>query len=304
MIITARKGEWMEIIVPKEWHGLTTEDIFFHIWRASKKQVHLLRMNKEVRVNRRPAVWTKKLQTNDRLELRIFKEEKHDIAPVYMELDVIYEDDHLIVVNKPAGLDTHPNVPGETNTLANGLAFYLQAKGENGRMKHIHRLDRDTSGAVLFAKHSFAGAILDKMLQRREIERMYWAVVHGILKNDRGKIDRPIGRDRHHPTRRRISPTGDPAVTYYEVLRRYPEKNLTAVACRLETGRTHQIRVHFSSLGHPVIGDALYGGHGAIKHQALHAVQISFKHPFTMETIACTAEPPADFKKLLNEKSP
>src|SRR5690606_14865756 len=128
MIITARKGEWMEIIVPKEWHGLTTEDIFFHIWRASKKQVHLLRMNKEVRVNRRPAVWTKKLQTNDRLELRIFKEEKHDIAPVYMELDVIYEDDHLIVVNKPAGLDTHPNVPGETNTLANGLAFYLQAK--------------------------------------------------------------------------------------------------------------------------------------------------------------------------------
>lgn len=301
MITTARKGEWMEIIVPKEWQGLTTEDIFFHIWGASKKQVHLLRMNKEVRVNRRPAVWTKKLQTNDRLELRIFKEEKHDIAPVYMELDVIYEDDHLIVVNKPAGLDTHPNVPEETNTLANGVAFYLQAKGENGKLKHIHRLDRGTSGAVLFAKHSFAGAILDKMLQKREIERLYWTVVHGVLKNNRGKIDRPIGRDRHHPTRRRISSTGVPAVTFYETVRRMPDKAMTAVVCKLETGRTHQIRVHFSSLGHPVVGDTLYGGRGTSKHLALHAVQISFRHPFTMEMIVCNADPPADFKKLFFE---
>lgn len=298
MTVTNKKGQWLEIIVPDEWNGLTTEELFRNIWNASKKQTHFLRMNKEVYINRQPADWTKQLRTDDKLELKIFKDEKHEFIPAYMELDVIYEDDHIIVVNKPAEMDTHPNSPEQTDTLANGVAFYLQSKGENGRLKHINRLDRDTTGAVLFAKHSFMGSVLDKMLQQRKIDRAYWAVVHGIIKNKKGKIDRPIGRDRHHPTKRRVSATGLPAVTFYETIWKNPHKNMTAVKCRLESGRTHQIRVHLSSLGHPIVGDRLYGGHGVMKRQALHAAEISFIHPFTLENIKCKATLPADFNQL------
>lgn len=298
MIITNKNWEWLEITIPKEWEELTTEQLFSSIWNAPKKQTHLLRMNKEVKVKDQPVNWTKKLVAGEMLALRIFSNEKHDFTPANMDIDVLFEDEHVLVVNKAAGIDTHPNAPSETNTLANGVAFYLQEKGESGRLKHVHRLDRDTSGTVLFAKHSFIGSILDKMLENREIKRTYLAVVKGIIKNEKGTINSPIGKDRHHPTRRRVSPGGQPAVTHYETIKRDYKKGTTTVKCSLETGRTHQIRVHFSHLGHPLVGDTLYGGSKEMKRQALHAAEIKFTHPFTLETISCQAEPPADFNRM------
>ena len=195
-------------------------------------------------------------------------------------------------------MNTHPNDETDKNTLLNAAQFYLESTGENSKVQHIHRLDRDTTGAILFAKHSLAGAILDRMLEKRKIKRTYLAIVEDHLKKKNGTIHEPIGRDRHHPTKRRVSSTGQEAVTHYQVIKQ--EKGSSYVKCWLKTGRTHQIRVHFSHIGHPLIGDTLYGGKPLYKRQALHAAKLEFTHPITEEEIICYApfiDQPAIFQR-------
>ncbi|KAA9031611.1 RluA family pseudouridine synthase [Niallia endozanthoxylica] len=289
MIETSRKGEWLEIIVPEKWTNYSVQEIFRTFWQAPKKLTHSLRMEKGVKVNGQPADWTAALNLNDRLAIRFFSEQEFGIQPSYHELSILYEDDHLIVVNKPAKMDTHPNVPEETDTLSNAVAYHLLSNAEYRQVKHVHRLDRDTTGAVLFAKHPFIGSILDQMLEKREIKRTYLALVQGIITAKKGTIKEPIGRDRHHATRRRVSPSGQRAVTHFEVLQTNKKQNLTLVKCFLETGRTHQIRVHFSHIGFPLAGDLLYGGKPIFSRQALHAIKLEFVHPITEETITCHA---------------
>ncbi|WP_428909416.1 RluA family pseudouridine synthase [Niallia sp. Krafla_26] len=303
MIQTKRKGEWFEILIPEEWATYTVQDFFRHVWQAPKKQVHTLRMEKKVKVNNAEANWTQPLQVNDVLTIQFFQNEEFPVQPSYYEITVLHEDDHLLVVNKPAGMDTHPNSPTQNDTLANAVAYYLQSKGELRAFKHVHRLDKDTTGAVLFAKHPFIGAILDGMLEKREIKRTYVALVHGILKNKKGTIRESIGRDRHHPTRRRVSPTGQEAITHYQLVKTDSKRNLSLVQCSLDTGRTHQIRVHFSHIGHPLAGDILYGGKPIFLRQALHAVKIQLIHPFTKETITCPA-PFLDEPKIFSDLDP
>jgi 23S rRNA pseudouridine1911/1915/1917 synthase len=290
MLKTSRKGDWFEIVVPSEWAGISIDYLFRSKWNAAKKQIHSLRMAKAVLLNRQEADWTSPLSEGDLLQIKLFEpSDDYGYVPAYFDVQVLYEDDHLIVFNKPAGMDTHPNEAGQTNTLANAAAFYLQAKGEAVKIRHIHRLDRDTTGAVLFAKHALAGSILDRMLEDRLIKRTYLAIAEGILQKQSGIINLPIGRDRHHPTRRRVSKTGQPAVTKYKVVHTVRKENLTVVQCQLETGRTHQIRVHFSAIGHPLAGDVLYGGKPIFKRQALHAAKLEFTHPFTRKKIVCHA---------------
>lgn len=291
---TRKKGEWFEILIPAVWEGLSIEQLFREAWNAPKKQTHLLRMNREVLVNGHPANWTTALRRNDRMEIRLFTEKDFGVIPEYQEIDVLFEDEHLLVVNKTPGIDTHPNTVSQSNTLANAVAFHLQAQGEQCLVKHIHRLDRDTSGTILFAKNSFIGSILDRMLEERKIKRTYIAILQGLLKKKKGTINAPIGRDRHHPTRRRVSPNGQQAITHYEVVATDMKKNSTQVRCQLDTGRTHQIRAHFSYLGYPLVGDVLYGGKPSFHRQALHAEKLEFIHPFTLEKIHCVA-PPIDW---------
>jgi 23S rRNA pseudouridine1911/1915/1917 synthase len=290
VIQTRRFGDWFELILPPAWEGFSIEQILKDLWHSPKKQVHTMRMEKGVKVNGEIIPWTKPLQAGDKLQIKFFNDEEFGVIPAFIDIEVLYEDDHLIVLNKPAGMDTHPNTPDQANTLANALAFYLQSKGEFRKVKHVHRLDRDTTGAVLFAKHLLAGSILDRMLEERQIKRTYAAIVHGKLKTKKGTIKDPIGRDRHHPTRRRVSPAGQPAVTHYELLKSFAKENLSLVKCSLDTGRTHQIRVHLSSIGHPIAGDTLYGGKPIYKRQALHAAKLEIPHPFTGETITCIAK--------------
>lgn len=289
MVNATKKGEWFEIIIPSDWKGQSIEQIFRDRWNAPKKLTHQFRMNKDVKVNGQHANWMTPLEKNDRLSIRLFSEEEFGVSPTYMEIEVLYEDDHLLVVNKPAGIKTHPNIPDETDTLANAVAFHLQSKGEYRHVKHIHRLDQDTSGVILFAKNALVGSILDKMLEKRKIKRTYVALLKGVLKKKKGKIDDPIGRDRHHPTKRRVSPNGEPAITHFQVLE--VKNNTTKVKCQLETGRTHQIRVHFSHMGFPLIGDKLYGEPSQPGRLALHAERLQFTHPLTMEEID-TYSPP------------
>ncbi|MBS4188709.1 RluA family pseudouridine synthase [Bacillus sp. FJAT-49705] len=289
---TKRFGDWYELTIPFDWDGFTIDFILRNVWKASKKQIHTMRMEKQIKINGEFMNWNNPLQLGDRLQLRLFLDEDFGVIPEYAEVEILYEDDHMIVFNKPANMDTHPNEPEQTNTLSNAAAFHLQAQGDFRRIKHIHRLDRDTTGAVLFAKHALAGGILDKMLEERTIKRTYLALVHGRVKTKKGSIREPIGRDRHHPTRRRVSPSGQPAITHYELIKSYPKQNLSLLKCQLDTGRTHQIRVHLSHIGHPLAGDLLYGGQPIFNRQALHAVKLEIPHPFTMEKISCFANLP------------
>ncbi|RBP04237.1 RluA family pseudouridine synthase [Rossellomorea aquimaris] len=285
---TQKKGELFELVIPDKWKNVTIETILRNHWQAPKKLIHSLRMAGDIKVNGESISWTQPLSPGDTLQLHLFKELEYDVPPTYGEIDVLFEDDHLIVINKPAGIDTHPNHPEETDSLANLVAFHYQARGESCRVLHIHRLDHDTSGAIIFAKHPLSKAILDRLLTERQIKRTYHALVHGRLKQKKGTISEPIGRDRHHNTRRRVSPSGQDAVTHYKVLE---YKNpYTLVEVQLDTGRTHQIRVHLSHIGHPLVGDILYGGKPIFKRQALHAARISFPHPLTGEWIECEAD--------------
>jgi 23S rRNA pseudouridine1911/1915/1917 synthase len=290
----SKKGDWLECIIPSVWKGLTIESLLKEVWYTSKKFAHQLRMEKGVKLNGKEVAWQTPLQENDRLQLYLYKPEHSAILPEYRELSVLWEDEHLLIINKDAGMDIHPSEPSQTGTLANAVAFHLQAQGIFTKVRHIHRLDRDTSGTILFAKHMLAGTTLDQMLEKREIKRTYVALVHGLVKKQSGTISAPIGRDRHHPTRRRVSKTGAKAVTHYRVLHTFPDTQTSLVELSLDTGRTHQIRVHMSYIGHPLVGDVLYGGKETFHRQALHAVKLSFFHPFINEPVSCLA-PAYDF---------
>lgn len=289
MLKTGKQGEWLIVTVPTSWIGLTIEQMLKDKWQTPKTLQHQFRMNKSVKLNGEITPWNTSLKQDDRLHVQLFKEEEFGVEPEYMDIEVLYEDDHLLIVNKHADMDTHPNESGQLGTLANGVAYYFQSKGLFTKVRHIHRLDKDTTGAVLFAKHKLAGAMLDRMLEAREIKRSYLALAQGRIKQTKGKIDAPIGRDRHHPTRRRVSPNGQTAISHYKVLDYYSKKDLSLVELELQTGRTHQIRVHMSHIGHPLLGDVLYGGRDEIKRQALHAAKLRLTHPITDESIEVCA---------------
>ncbi|WP_311621352.1 RluA family pseudouridine synthase [Peribacillus simplex] len=270
------------IEVLQSWNGLTLEKLFRERWKAPKKLVHEWRMSKEVTVNGNSVTWSTILNEGDTIRIPLLDHaENETIKAENLGIPILYEDDLLLIANKPAGMDTHPSHPGEAHSLINGVAHHLQKTGQTCMIKHIHRLDKDTTGAVLFAKNRLIGSMLDRMLEEREIKRTYLALVEGNIKKDEGDIKEKIGRDRHHATRRRVSPTGQTAVTHFRVINRDSKKNLTLVSCTLESGRTHQIRVHFSHLNHPLAGDTLYGGKKTFHRQALHARKIEFIHPIS-----------------------
>ncbi len=214
--------------------------------------------------------------------------------------DVLYEDDFCLVLNKPAGMPVHESVQGQRGTLDEAAARHLLNKGAPLVVRHIHRLDDDTSGPVLYAKCDLAQLKLDEAMRNKTIDRQYLAVVHGRLRSESGTIDKPLGRDRHHRSRRRVTPDGEQAITHYEVVN--GSKQLTLVRLRLETGRTHQIRVHMSHIGHPLVGDGLYGGDGRmLPHQALHGERLLFAHPWTDLPIEAIAPWPDWLQRIAQE---
>ncbi|WP_318263854.1 RluA family pseudouridine synthase [Peribacillus simplex] len=278
------------IDVHQSWNGLTLEKLFRERWKAPKKLVHEWRMSKEVTMNGNNVTWSTILNAGDTISIPLLDHaENETVQATDLGITILYEDDVLLIANKPAGMETHPSQPGDAHSLLNGVAHHLQKTGQTCMIKHIHRLDQDTTGAVLFAKNRLIGSMLDRMLEEREIKRTYLALVEGNIKKDEGEIKEKIGRDRHHATRRRVSPTGQTAVTHYRVLNRDSKKNLTLVSCTLESGRTHQIRVHFSHLNHPLAGDTLYGGKKTFPRQALHARKIEFIHPISEEKMIVEA---------------
>ncbi|MDO5135130.1 MAG: RluA family pseudouridine synthase [Eubacteriales bacterium] len=248
-----------------------------------------------------------KVQDQDQILLFLPELTEPDILPENIPLDILYEDSHLLVVNKPKGMVVHPSAGHYTGTLVNAVLYHCQGglSGINGILRPgiVHRIDKDTTGALLVCKTDQAHRELAQQLKDHSIRRRYRAVVQGNLKEDQGQIQGPIGR---HPVDRKKMAinhkNGKEAVTHYQVLERFG--NATYVECRLETGRTHQIRVHMSSLGHPLLGDQVYGSGKNPYHlqgQALHAMILGFEHPISGEYMEFTAPLPEYFTKLLNK---
>jgi 23S rRNA pseudouridine1911/1915/1917 synthase len=222
---------------------------------------------------------------------------KASLPPVNTPPAVLYEDDFCIVFHKPAGMPVHESVPGQRGTLDEAAARHMLEQSDPLTIRHIHRLDEDTSGPVLYAKNDLAQLKLDEAMRLKEIDRHYIAVVHGRVAKASATIDLPIGKDRHHRARRRVTDGGEPAVTHYEVTE--AGQSYTIVRVKLETGRTHQIRVHMSHIGHPLLGDALYGGDSRkLPHQALHGERLLFPHPITGAVVDVAAPWPEWLVKL------
>lgn len=264
--------------------GLTIETILQQKWKLGKKLIHDLRMQKAVSdVNGELLQWKSTLSKGDILVFKWEVDASNYLLSDQIPLYVAYEDEYLLIASKPRGVATHPNESGQNHTFMNTVQNYLANNGQKYG-EHVHRIDEGTKGLVVIAKNPIVKGMLDRMLENKEIVRTYEAVVEGQVKNNHGTIRAAIGSDRHHPTRRRVSPSGQLAITHYEVVGRHP--NFTKVHAILETGRTHQIRVHFAHLGHPIVGDDLYGAKKTpTKTYELHAFKVQFVHPITGEVI-------------------
>lgn len=273
----------------------------------SRSYIQKLLKEQKIKVNAAPVKANYKVQENDDISVEVPDMEEPDILPEDIPLDILYEDEDVLIVNKPKGMVVHPAAGHYQGTLVNAVMAHCgdSLSGINGVMRPgiVHRIDKDTTGALLVCKNDTAHRDLAEQLKCHSIRRRYRAVVQGNLKEDEGTIEGPIGR---HPTDRKKMAinykNGKDAVTHYKVLERFGQA--TYVECRLETGRTHQIRVHMASIGHPLLGDTVYGSSKNPYHlegQALHAMILGFVHPRTCEYMEFTAPLPEYFVKLLSK---
>jgi 23S rRNA pseudouridine1911/1915/1917 synthase len=235
------------------------------------------------------------------IAIDINKVETQNIIPEKMDIDVVFEDGDIIVVNKPASTVVHPTKSYQNGTLANGLSYYFKENGENCIVRLVNRLDMDTSGLVLIAKNQFSHMALSRSMERKKFEKHYIAIIHGYMPDMKGTIDLPIYRVGEGEIKRIVDNRGQKSITHYEVLECFKDAQMLKLT--LETGRTHQIRVHLSFLEHPIIGDSLYGDNNDaefISRQALHAYELSFPHPRTDKLIHLKTDLPRDISNLVD----
>lgn len=263
--------------------------------------VHLKKTPESILLNGKWEYVNTPVRTGDLLEIKLIEEEcSANIPPVYTPLSIVYEDEDILVINKPANMPVHPSFNHYENTLANAVCYYFANQGIPYTFRCVNRLDKNTTGLTIIAKHMLSSAILSQDVSVKNIKREYLAIVCGES-DDFGTIDAPIGRKNSSTIERQIDYVhGERAVTHY---RKIDAKNgYTLLSLSLETGRTHQIRVHMSSIGHPLIGDFLY--HPAsmeLSRQALHSYKLEFHHPVTKETMVFTAPLPADMADFWNQ---
>lgn len=270
-------------------------------FNMSDRFILKLKSSNSIYINGVPVFINYKIQVNDILTIiENFKEDSSNIVPnSNIKLNILYEDDFLLIVDKPSNLPVHPSILHYEDSLSNAVKYHFDKIDLYKKIRPVNRLDKDTSGIVIFAKNEYIQECLVKQMKQNVFKKKYLAVLSGILEKDSGTISAPIARKNDSIIEREIREDGDLAISHFKVLERF--NNMTLVEYTLETGRTHQLRVHSKYIGHPIVGDSLYGLQSPlISRQALHAYEVSFVHPINKEKMLIHSDLPDDIKKLID----
>lgn len=292
----------IDYIIDEDSAGLRVEQFLRRKRYSGQNLSEIKRMPKSILVNGVHYYMRQELSKGDHLQVRICETKNSEkIPPTNLPLDIIYEDEDLLVLNKPAGMPIHPSLNNYTNSIATALAYYFQSQGKPFIFRCCNRLDRDTSGLTIVSKHLVSGSILSDMTKYREVHREYLAIARGSVTPSEGTIQAPLGRKEGTIIERTVDwEHGEDAVTHYKVVKEANGHSL--VSLRLETGRTHQIRIHMKYLGYPLIGDYLYNPDMEyMTRQALHSHHMEFTHPITGEHMSFTAPLPEDMARVMQE---
>ncbi len=268
----------------------------------SERLLKKLKYQNKIYVNDQPVHVNYVIKDKDKVRVELeLEEDCENIEPQNLPLDIIYEDDCLLVLNKQPGIVVHPTSSHPDYTIANGIVYYLRQKGISKKVRPVSRLDRDTTGIIIFAKNQFAQESLIKQMQSKVFHKEYLGIVQGLPPSDFGTINLPIDRKPGSIMLRHISEHGAPSVTHYEVMESFSSHNAALLRFKLETGRTHQIRVHCQAMGFPIYGDTLYSDNTCplISRQALHSHITRIEHPETLKEVIFNAELPFDMKGVL-----
>jgi len=281
-----------------EHEGLTVEAYLKQIVKCSGRRIQKLTRAKGILLKGQKVFLQKKVKDGDILQVLVMRDLAYGVRPEEGDIKLLYEDAQLIVLDKAAGQLVHPTGQTDGGTLANYLAHYFQTKGIMTTIRPLHRLDRDTTGCIAFAKDASTQTEMELQLQSGAFKRTYLALVHGELEQE-GIIDAPIGPCPGRPNRRMIRPEGDQAITYFRTVQKLSDASLLELS--LTTGRTHQIRVHLAHIRHPIIGDGMYGRRSSvIGRQALHASMLRFRHPHTAQEVRVNAPFPIDMVRAMD----
>lgn len=274
------------MIILELFYKITSKDNYYNVrdvlknyFKISSRLIFVLKSNNCITLNNKQCDLKKLIKENDEITVSLdFDEDNSNIVPTKINLDIIFEDNSFLIVNKTANIAVHPSIAHYSDSLSNGIKYYFDSINLKKKIRPVNRLDRDTSGLVIFAKNQYVQEQLIKQMQDKIFKKEYLGILDGTLDKKTGTIDAPIARKEGSIIERCIAGSGKTAITHYEVIKEFSDYSL--VKCLLETGRTHQIRVHFASIGHPLIGDSLYGEKSNLRDgQALTCVGLTFVHP-------------------------
>lgn len=295
------RSNFLQIRVTEELDKVKLRNYLKYHVGLSSRLIKKAAMEKRILVNEEIIKLNYVVKKEDEIKIDLNREESQNITPQNIPINIIYEDEDIIVVDKEPFMVVHPTKSHKEGTLANGVLYHFKVNGEGCIVRLVSRLDMDTSGLVIIAKNQHSHMNLAKDMENNNIDKIYLAVVHGKLSEKSGKIDLPIGKPSFESIKREVMKEGQTSITHYEVLEEYKDASL--VKLKLETGRTHQIRVHLSHIGHPIYGDALYGKeeNELIQRQALHAYKLKFLHPKNRNQMNLEASIPKDINDLLKK---
>ncbi len=307
----------------------TIKEVLRDYFNISDRLLTKLKKNEQIFLNNTSTYINHSVNINDYIKINLdFEEESENIVSTKMEINIIFEDEGLLIINKPAGIPVHPSILHYENSLSNGIKFYYNSINLKRKIRPVNRLDKDTSGIVIFAKNEYIQESLIKQMKNKIFEKEYYAILDGYLEKISGTINAPISRKTGSIIEREINENGEIAITHFELIKKFEyvksdnileeikknihssEKDITTqpttksklslVKFKLETGKTHQIRVHSQYINHPILGDSLYGSSSnIISRQALHAYKVTFIHPISKEKVILEIELPEDMKKIV-----